>query len=49
VAQYIQVDPPRVNGGSLLSTFRVQPPGRPSASGSCEVFKNGKVNIQYNR
>jgi hypothetical protein len=46
---YIQVEPPRVNGGSMLSTFRVQPPGRPSASGSCDVFRNGKVNIQYNR
>jgi hypothetical protein len=46
---YIQVNPPRVTGGSLTSTFRVQPPGRPSSSGSCEVFKNGKVNIQYNR
>ena len=46
---YIQVDPPRVNGGSLLSTFRVRPPGKAASSGSCDVFRNGKVNIQYNR
>jgi hypothetical protein len=46
---YIDVNLPRVTGGSLTSTFRVQPPGRPSSSGTCEVFKNGKTNIQYNR
>ncbi len=45
---YIQVNPPRVNGGSMLSNFRVQPPNGPYASGSCDVFKNGRVNLQFN-
>jgi hypothetical protein len=45
---YIQVNQPRVNGGSMLSNFRVQPPSGPYASGSCDVFKNGRVNLQFN-
>jgi hypothetical protein len=45
---YIQVNQPRVNGGSMLSNFRVQPPNGPYASGSCDVFKNGRVNLQFN-
>jgi hypothetical protein len=45
---YIQVNQPRVNGGSMLSNFRVQPPNGPNASGSCDVFKNGRVNLQFN-
>jgi hypothetical protein len=45
---YIQVNPPRVNGGSMLSNFRVQPPKGPNASGSCDVFKNGRVNVSFN-
>jgi hypothetical protein len=46
---YIQVTPPRVTGGSLTSSFTVQSPGRPPSNGTCEVFKNGRTNIQYNR
>ncbi len=45
---YIQVNQPRVNGGSMLSNFRVQPPNGPYASGSCDVFKNGRVNLSFN-
>lgn len=45
---YIEVDQARVNGGSLLANFRVQPPNGPRSSGSCDVFKNGKMNVQYN-
>jgi hypothetical protein len=45
---YIQVNKPRVNGGSMLSNFHVQPPNGPNASGSCDVFKNGRVNLQFN-
>ncbi len=45
---YIQVNQPRVNGASMLSNFRVQPPNGPYASGSCDVFKNGRVNLQFN-
>jgi hypothetical protein len=42
---FIEVDQPRVNGGSLLSMFRVRAPDGLHASGSCDVFKNGKVNL----
>jgi hypothetical protein len=45
---YIQVNQPRVNGGSMLSNFRAQLPNGPSASGSCDVFKNGRVNLSFN-
>lgn len=45
---YIQVNQPRVNGGSMLSNFRVQPPNGPYTSGSCDVFKNGRVNLSFN-
>ena len=45
---YIKVNEPRVNGGSMLSNFRVQPPNGSYASGSCDVFKNGRVNLQFN-
>ena len=44
-ARLHQVNQPRVNGGSMLSNFRVQPPNGPYASGSCDVFKNGRVNL----
>ena len=44
---YIQVDPARVNGGSLLVNFRAQPPNGAYARGSCDVFKNGRVNLQF--
>jgi hypothetical protein len=44
---YIQVNQPRVNGGSMLSTFRTQPPNGPYTSGSCDVFKNGRVNLSF--
>jgi hypothetical protein len=46
---YIQVNQPRVNGGSMLSTFRTRPPNGPYTSGSCDVFKNGHVNLQFDR
>jgi hypothetical protein len=45
---FIQVDQPRTNGGSVLVNFRVQPPNGPRSSGSCDVFKNGRVNLQFN-
>jgi hypothetical protein len=45
---YIQVNRPSVNGGSMLSTFRANPPDGPYASGSCDVFKNGRVNLSFN-
>jgi uncharacterized protein (UPF0212 family) len=45
---FIQVDQPRTNGGSLLVNFRVLPPNGPSSSGSCDVFRNGRVNLQFN-
>ena len=45
---YIQVNQPRVNGGSMLSTFRTNPPNGPYTSGSCDVFKNGRVNLSFN-
>jgi hypothetical protein len=44
---YIQVDQPTVNGGSLLVNFRVQPPNAARSSGYCDVFKNGRVNLQF--
>lgn len=44
---YIQVQQPRVNGGSMLSNFRTNPPNGPYSSGSCDVFKNGRVNLQF--
>ncbi|AXC09395.1 hypothetical protein ACPOL_0008 [Acidisarcina polymorpha] len=44
---FIQVDQPRVNGGSLLVNFRASPPNGQAASGSCDVFKNGRVNLQF--
>jgi hypothetical protein len=44
---FIYVDQARVNGGSLLANLRVQPPNGPTSSGSCDVFRNGGVNIQY--
>lgn len=42
---FIEVDQPRVNGGSLLAQFRLRPPGGVRAEGSCDVFKNGKVDL----
>jgi hypothetical protein len=42
---YIEVDQPQVNGGSLLAYFRVNAPNGLHANGSCDVFKNGKVNL----
>jgi uncharacterized protein (UPF0212 family) len=46
---YITVDQASQNGGSLMVNFRAQPPRGPRASGSCDVFKNGKVNVQFDR
>jgi len=45
---YIQVNRPSVNGGSMSSTFRANPPDGPYASGSCDVFKNGRVSLSFN-
>jgi len=45
---FIQVDRPRHNGGSVLVNFRVQPPNAPGSSGTCDVFQNGRVNLQFN-
>jgi len=42
---FIDVDMPRVNGGSLLSDFRVRAPIGLHANGSCDVFRNGRVNL----
>ena len=42
---YIEVDRPRVNGGSLLANFYVRAPNGLSANGSCDVFRNGRVNL----
>jgi len=42
---YIEVDQPSVNGGSLLANFYVRAPNGLSASGSCDVFRNGRVNL----
>jgi hypothetical protein len=44
---YIQVDSPRSNGGSQLSNFRIQPPNGPWSAGSCDVFRNGRVNVTF--
>jgi hypothetical protein len=46
---YITVDQASKNGGSLMVNFRAQPPRGPRASGYCDVFKNGKVNVQFDR
>jgi len=46
---YIEVDQPRVNGASMLSAFRVRPPNARPTRGACDVFRNGRVNLSYDR
>ena len=45
---YIDADHARLNGGSIMADFRVQPPNGPRSSGYCDVFQNGKVNVVFN-
>jgi hypothetical protein len=46
---FIHVDQASVNGGSYSVNFRSLPPNGPKSSGYCDVFKNGRVNVVFDR